>query len=66
MGVLWRFKFNRATIRFSDVRGNYDAQLFVVGLMWHNRDKYSTNSLLYSSPPTIVIGSRISGFYPRS
>ena len=34
------FKFNRATIRFSDVRGNYDAQLFVFGLMWHNRDKY--------------------------
>ena len=34
------FKFNRATIRFDDVRGNYDSQLFVFGLMWHNRDKY--------------------------
>ena len=34
------FKFNRATIRFSDIRGNYDSQLFVFGLMWHNRDKY--------------------------
>ncbi|TLY36305.1 MAG: porin family protein [Nitrospirae bacterium] len=29
------FKFNRATIRFNDLRGNYDAQLFVGGLMWH-------------------------------
>ncbi len=34
------FKFNRATIRFSDIRGNYDSQLFVFGLMWHNREKY--------------------------
>ena len=34
------FKFNRATIRFSEIRGNYDAQLFVFGLMWHNREKY--------------------------
>jgi opacity protein-like surface antigen len=34
------FKFNRATIRFSDIRGNYDSQLFVFGLMWHDRDKY--------------------------
>ena len=34
------FKFNRATIRFDDVRGNYDSQLFVFGLMWHGRDKY--------------------------
>jgi opacity protein-like surface antigen len=29
------FKFNHATVRFSDVRGNYDTQLFVFGLMWH-------------------------------
>jgi hypothetical protein len=29
------FKFNSATIRFSDIRGDYDAQLFVGGLMWH-------------------------------
>ena len=29
------FKFNRATIRFSGVRGNYDSQMFVFGLMWH-------------------------------
>jgi hypothetical protein len=29
------FKFNHATIRFSDVRGNYDTQLFVFGVMWH-------------------------------
>ena len=34
------FKFNRATIRFSDIRGNYDSQLFVFGLMWQGRDKY--------------------------
>lgn len=35
-----KFKFNRATIRFSDIRGNYDSQLFVFGLMWHHKDKY--------------------------
>ena len=29
------FKFNRATIRFSGVRGNYNSQMFVFGLMWH-------------------------------
>ena len=29
------FKFNRATIRFSEIRGNYDAQIFVFGLMYH-------------------------------
>jgi opacity protein-like surface antigen len=34
------FKFNRATIRFSDIRGNYDSQLFVFGFMWDDRDKY--------------------------
>jgi len=34
------FKFNRTTLEFSDIRGNYDSQLFVFGLMWHNRDKY--------------------------
>jgi len=33
-------QFNRATIWFSDIRGNYDSQLFVFGLMWHDRDKY--------------------------
>lgn len=29
------FKFNRATLRFSEVRGNYDSQIFAFGLMWH-------------------------------
>ena len=29
------FKSNHATIRFSDVKGHYDTQLFVFGLMWH-------------------------------
>ena len=29
------FKFNRTTIRFSDIRGDYSAQVLVVGLMWH-------------------------------
>jgi opacity protein-like surface antigen len=29
------FKYNHATIRFSDIRGNYETQLFVFGLMWH-------------------------------
>ncbi len=33
--IFGEFKFNRATIRFSDVRGAYDGQLFVFGLMWH-------------------------------
>jgi hypothetical protein len=42
LGPQWalfgEFKFNRATIRFSDVRGNYDAQLFVFGLVWQYKD----------------------------
>ena len=29
------FKFNSSTIRFSEVRGNYAAQIFVLGMMWH-------------------------------
>lgn len=29
------FKYNTATIRFSGIRGNYETQLFVFGLMWH-------------------------------
>ena len=29
------FKFNRSTLKFSDIRGNYDSQIFVFGLMWH-------------------------------
>ena len=27
------FKFNRATIRFSEIRGNYDSQIFAAGVM---------------------------------
>ena len=27
------FKFNRATIRFSDIRGNYSSQIFAAGVM---------------------------------
>jgi opacity protein-like surface antigen len=30
------FKYNRATLRFSDIRGNYDTQLFVLGIVWHS------------------------------
>ena len=29
------FKFNHATIRFSGIKGNYDSQNFIAGLMWH-------------------------------
>jgi len=29
------FKFNRATLRFSETRGNFDSQVFSFGLMWH-------------------------------
>jgi opacity protein-like surface antigen len=29
------FKFTRSTLRFSEIRGNYDTQIFVFGLMWH-------------------------------
>ena len=29
------FKFNRATLNFSEIRGNYSTQIFVFGLMWH-------------------------------
>jgi opacity protein-like surface antigen len=31
--IFGEFKFNRATIRFSEIRGNYDSQMFAVGLM---------------------------------
>jgi opacity protein-like surface antigen len=29
------FKYNNAEIRFNGIKGNYDSQNFVVGLMWH-------------------------------
>lgn len=29
------FKYNRSTLRFSGLRGDYDAQTFVFGIMWH-------------------------------
>ncbi|HEY9526482.1 MAG TPA: porin family protein [Anaerolineales bacterium] len=29
------FKYNNTTIRFSGIKGNYDSQSFVAGLMWH-------------------------------
>lgn len=29
------FKYNRTTLQFSGVKGNYDTQIFVFGLMWH-------------------------------
>ena len=29
------FKFNRTTLRFSEIRGEYGAQTFVFGVMWH-------------------------------
>ena len=33
--IFGEFKFNRATLRFSEIRGNYDSQLFAFGVMWH-------------------------------
>jgi opacity protein-like surface antigen len=32
--VFGEFKFSRATIRFGDFRGNYESQIFAIGLMW--------------------------------
>ncbi len=29
------FKYNNTELRFSGIKGNYDSQNFVVGLMWH-------------------------------
>ena len=29
------FKYNNTSIRFSGIKGSYDSQNFVVGLMWH-------------------------------
>jgi opacity protein-like surface antigen len=29
------FKYNHTSIRFSGIKGSYDSQNFVVGLMWH-------------------------------
>ncbi len=31
--IFGEFKFNRSTIRFSNIRGNYDSQMVAVGLM---------------------------------
>ena len=31
--IFGEFKFNRATIHFSNIRGNYESQMFAVGLM---------------------------------
>jgi opacity protein-like surface antigen len=31
--IFGEFKFNRATIRFSEIRGNYDSQMFAAGVM---------------------------------
>jgi opacity protein-like surface antigen len=31
--IFGEFKFNRATLRFSDIRGNYDSQIFAAGAM---------------------------------
>lgn len=28
------FKYNRTTLRFSELRGNYDTHIFVVGILW--------------------------------
>ena len=33
--VFGEFKYNRTTLRFSNIRGDYGAQTFVFGLMWH-------------------------------
>ena len=32
--IFGEFKFNRATIRFGDFRGNYESQVFALGVMW--------------------------------
>ena len=29
------FKYNRTTLHFSEIRGNYDTHLFVFGILWH-------------------------------
>ena len=57
------FKFNRATIRFDDVRGNYDSQLFGFGLMWHGRDKclQAAEKLLGSGRNSMARTSRATG-----
>ena len=31
--IFGEFKFNRATLRFSDIRGNYNSQMFAAGVM---------------------------------
>lgn len=33
--LLGEFKFNRTTLRFSEIRGDYGAQTFVFGVMWN-------------------------------
>jgi opacity protein-like surface antigen len=35
MALFGEYKYNSATIHFSDIRGNYSSQMFIFGVMWH-------------------------------
>jgi hypothetical protein len=35
LALFGEYKFNSATIHFSEIRGNYSSQMFTFGVMWH-------------------------------
>jgi hypothetical protein len=35
LALFGEYKFNSATIHFSEIRGNYSSQIFIFGVMWH-------------------------------
>jgi opacity protein-like surface antigen len=35
LALFGEYKFNSATIHFSEIRGNYSSQMFIFGVMWH-------------------------------
>jgi hypothetical protein len=35
LALFGEYKYNSATIHFSEIRGNYSSQIFVFGVMWH-------------------------------
>jgi hypothetical protein len=35
LALFGEYKYNSATIHFSEIRGNYSSQMFIFGVMWH-------------------------------
>ena len=39
LALFGEYKFNSATIHFSEIRGNYSSQMFTLGVMFHFDNK---------------------------